>query len=91
LASCSIARKNPENVMKNLLIAGLLGALTAAVPATADAHWHHPHHGWHHAWHHAWHTGVSYYPGYGYVDNDPFGPICVWARSWDAYWHRDCF
>jgi len=77
--------------MKNLLIAGLLGALTAAIPAAADAHWRHPHHAWHHAWRHVWRTGVSYYPAYGYVDDDPFGPICVWNRNWDAYWHRDCF
>jgi hypothetical protein len=72
--------------MKNLLIAGLLGALTAAAPATADAHWRRPHH----AWHHVWHTGVSYYQDYAYFNNDP-GRICVWNRNWDAYWHRDCF
>jgi len=71
--------------MKNLLTACLLGVLTAAVPVTADAHWRHRH------WHHVWHTGVSYYPGYGNYDDDPFGPICVWHRNWDAYWHRDCF
>ena len=77
--------------MKNLLIACLVGAATAAIPATADAHWRHSHHVWHHAWHHVWHTGVSYYPAYGYVDDDPFGPVCAWHREWDAYWHRDCF
>ena len=72
--------------MKNLLIACLLGVLCAAMPVTADAHWRHRH-----IWHHAWHTGVSYYPGYGFYDDGPFGPICVWHRNWDAYWHRDCF
>jgi hypothetical protein len=77
--------------MKNLLIACLLGALTTAIPATADAHWHHPHHVWHRVWHHVWHPGVSYYRDYGYFNDGPFGPICVWHRNWDAYWHRDCF
>jgi hypothetical protein len=71
--------------MKNLLIACLLGVLTAAMPVTADAHWRHR------VWHHGWHTGVSYYPGYGYYDGDPFGPLCVWHRNGDAYWYRDCF
>jgi hypothetical protein len=87
VASCLTARTKPENVMKNLLIACLMGALTAAIPATADAHWHHPHH----AWHHGWHTGVSYYPDYGYFNDDPSGPICAWNRNSDGYWHRDCF
>lgn len=72
--------------MKNLLFACLMGALTAAIPVTADAHSHHPHR----IWYHGWHT-VSYYPDYGFVDYDPYGPACVWHREWDAYWHRDCF
>jgi hypothetical protein len=87
VASYPIEREKPENVMKNLLIACLVASATAAIPAMADAHWRHPHH----AWRHVWHPGVSYYPAYGYVDDDPFGPICIWNRNWDAFWHRDCF
>jgi hypothetical protein len=77
-------RKFVTALVKALVVGGVV--LAAAVPVTAQAHWRH-----HRIWHHAWHVGPSYYPVYGYFDADPYGPICVWHRNWDAYWHRDCF
>lgn len=74
-----------------LLIAAAMGILSVAVPVTAQAHWRHAHH----AWYHGWHRGVSYYPyyaAYAYTyAQDPYAPVCVWRRNWDAFWHRDCF
>jgi hypothetical protein len=68
-----------------------IAALAATVPVAAQAHWRPPHRASHHGWRHAWPVGPSYYPIYGYFDDDPYGPVCVWRREWDAYWHRDCF
>ena len=74
-----------------IALAGIVVAVMTAVPITAEAHWRHPHRIWHHGWRHAWHVGPSYYPIYGFLDGNPYGPVCVWHREWDAYWHRDCF
>jgi hypothetical protein len=71
--------------MRSLLIACLFGVFAAAVPVTAQAHWHHR------FWHHGWHRGPSYFPVYGYYDADPSPPVCVWRRGWEAFWYRDCF
>jgi hypothetical protein len=65
-----------------------VSAATVAIPATAQARLRHAHR----VWHHVWHRGPSYYPIYGFNDEGPYGgPVCVWHREWDAYWHRDCF
>jgi hypothetical protein len=80
----------PENVMRSLLIAFVIGvsAATMAMPVTAQAHWHHVHG----VWHHVWHRGPSYYPIYGFNDYGlySYGHVCVWHREWDGYWDRDC-
>jgi hypothetical protein len=81
----------PENLMRSLLIAIVIGvsAATLAMPVTAQAHWRHAHR----VWHHVWHRGPSYYPAYasyGYA-LDPYAPVCVWHREWDGYWDRGCF
>ncbi|HEX3506668.1 MAG TPA: hypothetical protein VHU22_25075 [Xanthobacteraceae bacterium] len=75
--------------MRKSIIALVMGgaALAMAVPAPVQAHWRHTH--W--RWHHVWHRGPSYYPPYAYYDANPYGPACAWNRSWDGYWHRDCF
>ena len=73
--------------MRSFLIALVVGvlAVTMAAPCTAEAHWRHVHRVWHH--------GPSYYTAYGFYNfwSDPYGPVCVWHRAWDAYWQRDCF
>jgi hypothetical protein len=87
LGGCGMKRL----AVRCLLIAAAMGILAVAVPVTAQAHWRHAHH----AWYHGWHSGVSYYPyyaAYAYTyAQDPYAPVCVWNRSWDAFWHRDCF
>jgi hypothetical protein len=74
--------------MRRLLIASVLSIATiagvAAMPVSAQAHWHH-------SWHRAWYRGPSYYPFYAYSDEWRDWPICVWHRNWDAYWYRACF
>jgi hypothetical protein len=74
-----------------IALAGVAVAAMAAAPITAEAHWRHPHRIWHRGWHHAWPVGPSYYPTYGFIDDDPHSLVCVWHREWDVYWHRDCF
>lgn len=75
--------------MRRLVIAVAAGIviIAAAAPVAAEAHWRHPHG----KWHHPHHAGPSYYPFYGFFDEDAYAPICVWHRNWDAYWYRDCF
>jgi hypothetical protein len=75
--------------MRKFVVVLVMGvaALAMIVPVPAQAHWHHRN--W--RWHHVWHRGPSYYPDYAYFDADSYGSRCVWRRSWDAYWHRDCF
>jgi hypothetical protein len=80
--------------MRRLLIASVLSVVAIAgvmvgvlaMPATAQAHWSHTHR----FWHHAWYRGTSYYPYYAFADEWQYWPICVWHRSWDAYWYRAC-
>jgi hypothetical protein len=73
--------------MRKSIIALVMGVAVLAMAVPAQAHWRHTH--W--RWHHAWHRGPSYYPPYAYFDTDPYGQVCAWNRSWDGYWHRDCF
>jgi hypothetical protein len=82
-------RDSSGHVMPKLIIALAMGTaiVATAAPITAEAHWRHSHR----IWHHAWHAGPSYYPSYAFFDGEAYGPICVWHRGWDAYWHRDCF
>jgi hypothetical protein len=75
--------------MRRLVIAVAAGiaVIATAAPVAAKAHGRHPHG----RWHHPRYVGPSYYPVYGLFNDDPYGPVCVWHRDWDAYWHRDCF
>jgi hypothetical protein len=71
-----------KSVIGLVQIAFVIGTI-AAMAVPAEAHWRHR------AWHHV--RGPSYYPIYGFFDTHRYGPVCVWHREWDAYWHRDCF
>lgn len=79
-----VMRKFVTALIRVLLVAAT--ALSAVIPVTAQAHWRH-----HRIWHRVRDVGPSYYPVYGFFDENPYGPVCVWHRNWDAYWHRDCF
>lgn len=75
--------------MRRLVIAVAMGIAIIAIAAPVAAKVHRPHpHG---KWHHHRYVGPSYYPFYGFFADNPYGPVCVWRRDWDAYWHRDCF
>ena len=75
--------------MRSVLIACFLAVLTTAIPAAAwaDGYEHHHHH---RVWRHVWYRGPSYFPIYSYYP-ETYWPLCAWHRSWDGYWHRDCF
>jgi hypothetical protein len=76
--SGSVMRKFVTALVRILIAATI--ALSAVVPVTAQAHRRH-----HRIWHRAWHVGPSYYPLYGFVDDNPYGIATVSDRSSPAY------
>ena len=74
-----------KSVIALVQIALVMAIAVAAMVGSAEARWRHPHRTWPHV------RGPSYYPVYGFFGANPYGPVCVWHRGWDAYWHRDCF